>query len=237
MHQHRANHCCTVRCASEVWLRALCRKISSISFTIPGATISGVGSLGGKVVKTLDSQLRAQMSGGVDHLKAKLAFYPPPPTYFLETEPRLGALQMWILDKERPDEGSLVMATGFTVTWLHTSSGSQIPAYIFEVPQPRFTILYSHSNGTDIGHMCELCRSPPTDDPTLYICSPSPATNPPPHRAALWSPLFRSASQATFSRAPRQCHGVRVHRLRLLRGAPPSWPYTGWQPNFCAFEG
>jgi len=108
------------------------------------------------------------MNGGVDQLKAKLAFYPPEASYIFEEEPQLGALQMWLIDPETRSKGVLAAAPGFSVFWLlkqdssslgsSTLAPSSLPAYIFEVPQARYTVLYSHSNGTDIGHMHELCR-------------------------------------------------------------------------------
>jgi len=129
----------------------------SVTGQFADGAIKGVGLLGGKALKTLDQQLHQQVKDGVDHLKAKLAFYPPPPTYILETEAG-GALQMWLLHPESRVKASLVAAPGFSVFRLQTATGSRVPAYIFEVQKARFTILCSHSNATDIGHMCELYR-------------------------------------------------------------------------------
>ena len=127
---------------------------------------------GGKALKSLDVQLRQQVSGGVDQLKGKLAFYPPPSTYAFQNDQATGALQMFFVfeqEREESPEGDgessnrrvLAAAPGFSVFWLKRSSdhgGDKIPGMIFEVRQPRFTILFSHSNATDMGHMHELCR-------------------------------------------------------------------------------
>lgn len=67
-------------------------------------------------VNTLEAQLRQQMHGGVDQLKAKLAFYPPASSYVFEEDPQLGALQMWI--GGAADARMLAAAPGFSVFWV-----------------------------------------------------------------------------------------------------------------------
>lgn len=112
--------------------------------------IGGIGKVGAK--------LKEGVEGGISNLTAKLAFHPPPASYFFQKEPSVGALQMWMRTGASEQDATLVSAPGFSAFFLRTSTGNRIPAYIFEVPKARFTILYSHSNATDIGIMNDLCR-------------------------------------------------------------------------------
>jgi len=130
---------------------AVFREVANKTGAIGGHAISGVAA----GLKTLDATVQAHVEGGFSHLTSKLAFYPPPASYLFRQDPRMGALQMWML---QASEATVVLSPGFSAFWIDTETGSRIPAYIFEVPRARFTILYSHSNATDIGHMNDLCR-------------------------------------------------------------------------------
>ena len=101
-------------------------------------------------------------------IAAKLAFVPPPPHYDIreaaagaESEPRYTLWlrsAMWGAEEFTQVPEFSVERDGFTlhVEWLRTSSRNFIPALFLQVPRARYTLIFSHGNGTDIGQMFDF---------------------------------------------------------------------------------
>lgn len=79
-------------------------------------------------------------------MAAKFAFFPPsPPSYKLE-EAVKGKLGMsGVAERETVD-----------VLRLDTKRGNQVVAVYIKNPTAKLTLLYSHGNAADLGHMYEL---------------------------------------------------------------------------------
>ncbi|KAH1202056.1 Alpha/beta hydrolase domain-containing protein 17C [Glycine soja] len=87
------------------------------------------------------------MGGVTSSMAAKMAFFPPsPPSYEVVEEAATGAL---VLEAFPRRENVRVVKFG-------TRRGSEIVGVYIAHPMAKSTILYSHGNAADIGHMLEL---------------------------------------------------------------------------------
>lgn len=87
------------------------------------------------------------MGGVTSSMAAKMAFFPPsPPSYTVVEEAATGAL---VLE-------SFPRRENVRVVRFVTRRGSEIVGVYVGHPMAKSTILYSHGNAADIGHMYEL---------------------------------------------------------------------------------
>lgn len=88
------------------------------------------------------------MGNAASSMAAKLAFFPPsPPSYSLfEDESSGGKLRMSSDVAHRDD---------VDVMKLSTKKGNEIVAMFVKNPSASLTLLYSHGNAADLGHMFE----------------------------------------------------------------------------------
>lgn len=88
-----------------------------------------------------------EMGGVTSSMAAKMAFFPPnPASYKVVEEAATGAL---VLEAFPRRENVRVVKFG-------TRRGSEIVGVYIAHPMAKSTILYSHGNAADIGHMLEL---------------------------------------------------------------------------------
>ncbi|VVA91222.1 unnamed protein product [Arabis nemorensis] len=81
-------------------------------------------------------------------MAAKLAFFPPnPPSYTVETEETTGKMRISTdMMRHRRDEEIQVVK-------IKTKRGNEIMAMFVKNPTAKLTVLYSHGNAADLGHM------------------------------------------------------------------------------------
>ncbi|KAG7567525.1 Alpha/Beta hydrolase fold [Arabidopsis thaliana x Arabidopsis arenosa] len=86
------------------------------------------------------------MGNVTSNMAAKLAFFPPPPTYGVSKDEETGKLMFNGITPEK----------SMDVHQLTTKSGNKVIATFWKHPFSRFTLLYSHGNAADLGQMVDL---------------------------------------------------------------------------------
>ncbi|KAG9154658.1 hypothetical protein Leryth_021150, partial [Lithospermum erythrorhizon] len=92
----------------------------------------------------------------ISHLAAKLAFFPPtPPTYKIKKREHDGKFVALKTTSSLSicgpnDDPSL------DILFLDTKRGNKIVAFYLKNPYARLTLLYSHGNAADLGHLYDL---------------------------------------------------------------------------------
>ncbi|XP_010417185.1 PREDICTED: protein ABHD17C-like, partial [Camelina sativa] len=86
------------------------------------------------------------MGNVTSNMAAKLAFFPPPPTYDVSKDEETGKLMFKGMTPEK----------SMDVHQLTTKSGNKVIATFWKHPFARFTLLYSHGNAADLGQMVDL---------------------------------------------------------------------------------
>lgn len=88
------------------------------------------------------------MGTATSTMAAKLAFFPPnPPSYTVVTEESTGKMRISTeMMRHRRDEE-------IEVVKIKTRRGNEIVAMYVKNPLAKLTVLYSHGNAADLGHM------------------------------------------------------------------------------------
>eukprot|EP00040_Diaphanoeca_grandis_P019086 m.100547 g.100547 ORF g.100547 m.100547 type:complete len:335 (+) comp27253_c1_seq1:36-1040(+) len=82
---------------------------------------------------------------------SKQAFLPPPVSYEFEVDPTNDGKLRLRVEGKVIDLASRGLETNCII--LETKGRNQIGAYLLKLPNPRYTILFSHGNAVDIGQM------------------------------------------------------------------------------------
>ncbi|XP_065878925.1 uncharacterized protein [Euphorbia lathyris] len=96
----------------------------------------------------------------VSNLAAKFAFFPPsPPTYQINKSEN-GKLSVVSSSSSTTTSSSMPLPladdASFDVLLIDTKKGNKIVAFYLKNPYARLTLLYSHGNAADLGHLYDL---------------------------------------------------------------------------------